>query len=81
MISAIGKLQPLENFDGCGSFNPEIKSYIEKQFLELCGYLESNKSINTSNKNEEIKLWLIACLAKTLKEQAGLKIPLPKFEK
>ena len=77
MLSAIGKLEPVKNFNGCGSFNQDIKNYIEKHFLKSCNYLQSNS--NKQENNEKIKLWLMACLAKTLKEQTGLEEPLPKL--
>ena len=66
-------MEPINNFEGCGSFNTDIKTYVEKQFLILCDYLKSNSDKKNLNQDEKIKLWLIACLAKTLKEQAGLK--------
>lgn len=79
LLQGIGKMEPIDNFEGCGSFNTDTKIYIKKQFSILCDYLKSNSNKKNSEQNEEIKLWLIACLAKTLKEQVGLKKSLPQL--
>ncbi len=47
--------------------------------LILCDYLKSSTNKNNSEQNEQIKIWLIASLAKTLKEQVGLKKSLPQI--
>ena len=73
LLQGIGRMEPINNFEGCGSFNTNIKTYVEKQFSILCDYLKSNSNKKNLNQAEKIKLWLIACLAKTLKEQVGLK--------
>jgi hypothetical protein len=78
LLQGIGKMEPIDNFEGCGSFNSEIKTYVEEQFSILCDYLKSNTNKNNSEQNKQIKIWLIASLAKTLKEQAGLKKSLPQ---
>jgi hypothetical protein len=72
LLQGIGRMEPIDNFEGCGSFNTDIKTYAEKQFSILCDYLKSNSNKKNSDQNEKVKLWLIACLAKTLKEQVGL---------
>ena len=79
LLQGIGKMEPIDNFEGCGSFNSKIRTYIKEQFLILCGYLESNTNKNNSEQNQQIKIWLIASLAKTLKEQVGLKESLPQL--
>ena len=79
LLQGIGRMEPIDNFEGCGTFNTDIKTYVEKQFLELCNYLKSNSNKNISEQNEKIKLWLIVCLTKTLKEQVGLKKSLPQL--
>jgi len=81
LLQGIGKMEPINNFEGCGSFNSEIKTYVEEQFSVLCDYLKSNIKNSNSENNEQIKIWLIASLAKTLKEQVGLKTPLPKLNR
>lgn len=79
MLQGIGSLEPIDDFEGCGSFNAEIQIYIEKQFLTLCAFLKSNSSKYNLEANGRIKLWLSACLAKTLKEQVALKESLPSL--
>ena len=81
LIQGIGRMEPINNFEGCGSFNTDIKTYVEKQFSILCDYLKSNSNKKNLNQDEKIKLWLIASLAKTLKEQVGLKKSLPQLNK
>jgi hypothetical protein len=81
LIKGIGRMEPIKSFEGCGSYNSEIQTYVEEQFSILCDYLKSNTNKNHSVQNEQIKIWLIACLAKTLKEQVGLKKSLPQLNK
>jgi hypothetical protein len=78
-LQGIGRMEPIDTFEGCGSFNTDIKTYVEKQFSILCDYLKSNSNEKKLEHNGKIKLWLIACLAKTLKEQVGLKKSLPQL--
>jgi len=80
LLQGIGRLEPIDNFEGCGAYSTEIKSYVEEQFLILCDYLKSYDNYN-SDKNEKVKIWLIASLAKTLKEQVGLIEVLPPLNK
>jgi len=79
LLQGIGRMEPIENFEGCGSYNTEILTYVEEQFSVLSEYLKFNSNKNDSEKNEQIKIWLFACLAKILKEQVGLKKSLPKL--
>jgi hypothetical protein len=81
LLQGIGRMEPIDNFEGCGSFNSVIKTYVEGQFSILYDYLESHTNKNDSEKSEKIKLWLIVSLAKTLKEQVGLKKSLPQLNK
>jgi hypothetical protein len=80
VIQGIDRMEAIDNFEGCGSFNSEIKNYVEQQFLMLCDNLKPNAN-NNPEKNEQIKIWLIASLAKTLKEQVRLKLSLPELIK
>lgn len=79
LIQAIGRLEPVENFHGCGSFDFEIRSYVEEQFLILCDDLKFCINKSVQGRNDQIKIWLNASLAKTLKEQSGIKISLPRL--
>jgi hypothetical protein len=78
LLSGIGEMKPVEAYEGCGSINSDIKKFVEKEFLILNDLLKSITSVNKPDKNELIKAWLIACLAKTLKEQVSLKKPIPR---
>ena len=78
IIQAIGRMEPLEDFEGCGSYNSEIKTYIEEQFSGICDYLKI-KARNNQDRNDQIRIWLTASLAKTLKEQVRLKMSLPQL--
>lgn len=79
MLLGIGILKPMEKFEGCGTYNAEIQQYIKEklellnlQFRKLCRNEESDKQRLT-------KVWLFACLIKTLKELAGLSEPVIEF--
>ena len=80
LLQGIGTMKPIKNFEGCGTFSPEIKKYFDNQYSILCTFLKSKSCDNRRPKKTElIKLWLIACLAKTLKEQVGLTKPIPEL--
>lgn len=81
VIQAIGKLEPVKNFHGCGTTNSEIKSFISREFKRLCLWLTDDmSSINLKlGEKEPMKIWLVACLAKTMKEQIHLVYPLPEL--
>jgi hypothetical protein len=75
LLQGIGEIKPVEAFEGCGSFNSDIKKFVEKEFSILDDLLKSITSDHKPDKNDMIKAWLIACLAKTLKEQVSLTKP------
>jgi hypothetical protein len=75
LLQGIGEMKSVEAFEGCGSFNSDIKKFVEKKFSILNDLLKSMTSVHMPDKNELIKAWLIACLAKTLKEQVRLTKP------
>jgi hypothetical protein len=79
LLQGVGQMEPIKNFEGCGTFNNDIKTYIEEQFLIVSDYLKSNTNKKNPGQNERIKLWLFTCLAKTLKEQVCLTKPIPKL--
>ena len=76
VLKGIGELKPVKVFEGCGSFTPDIKIFVEKEFLILNDLLRSKNSVDQPDKDELVKAWLIACMAKTLKEQVALKEPI-----
>lgn len=79
LLQGIGRMEPIDHFEGCGSFNTEMKTYVEDQFSVLCDYLKADIKENNLKQKKKIKLWLIASLAKILKEQIGLKKSLPQL--
>jgi hypothetical protein len=79
VIQAIGKLKPVIDFEGCGTYNAEIMSFISKEFERLCKWLQEDTpdSDNKLGETVPIKSWLVASLAKTMKEQIHLTDSLP----
>lgn len=73
LLHRIGEMKPVEAFEGCGSFDSDIKKFVEKEFSILNDLLKSITSVSKPDKNELIRAWLVACLAKTLKEQVRFK--------
>lgn len=78
LLKGIGQMKAVEEkeFEGCGSYNANIKTYLEKEFLDLNDTLKSLKINNRSDKNDLIKAWLLACLTKTIKENINLSTPI-----
>jgi len=72
LIQGIGELKPLKSFQGCGSFNSEIRIIIELEFSRLNELLNSMLPALQTETNAMFKAWLISCLMKTMKEQVGL---------
>ena len=80
LIQAIGKMQPHKNLDGCGSNTPEIKKFILKKYSKIVSSLNDitkGKVLLNKNKNDQFRVWLYLCLAKTIKEQTGITDSLP----
>ena len=80
LIQAIGKMQSHKDLEGCGSYNSEIKVFITRKYSEivfLLSEISKNKVRNGQNKNDQFKMWLYLCLAKTIKEQTGITDSLP----
>ena len=69
-----------KEFDGCGSYDTNIKAYLEKEFLDLNDELKSLKINDSLNRNNLIKAWLVACLAKTIKENINIPIQITDIE-
>ena len=74
-------MEPGKKFEGCGSYNKSVKTFIEKQFADLNRMLVSMSEVESPDKSHLSKTWLIACLAKTLKEQIKLQEPLTELFK
>jgi hypothetical protein len=78
LLKSIGQMKAVEKkeFEGCGSYNNNIKEYLIKEFIDLNNTIKSLKINSKSNRNDLIKTWLIACLAKTIKENINLSLPI-----
>ncbi len=79
LIQAIGKLEPIKAYDGCGTFNAGIYSYLNKEFKELCKWLgEATPNVELGlGEKGPVKVWLVASLAKTIKVDIHLTDALP----
>ena len=80
LIQAIGNMKPHKDLEGCGSFTTEIKKCIAEKYAEIVFLIRDilkSPAFCNQNKNDRFKTWLYLCLAKTLKEQAGINEPLP----
>ncbi len=82
LIKGIGQMKAIEDkiFEGCGSYNTGIKAYLENEFSDLNNAIKSFGNNNGSNKNDLIKIWLTACLAKTIKENIHISLPIAEIE-
>ncbi len=82
MIQGIGNLEPVNGFDGCGTVTAEIELFASNELTMLCDWLKLDTLGMGSvlGEKEPMKVWLVACLAKTLKESAQLSAPLIRFE-
>jgi hypothetical protein len=81
VIEAIGKLEPVSDFEDCGSFDEERLQFSQRYFSDLTAWLQGRKSETEEMLGERnhLKEWLVACLAKTLKELAGLRESIPEL--
>ncbi len=78
LLQALGQMKPVKDmrFQGCGTYNDDIRAFIKKEFLVLNDMLKSSGISGKSDKNELTRTWLTASLAKTIKEQINLSMPL-----
>lgn len=76
MLRGIGKMKPVDKFEGCGTCNSMIKKSVHVELIKINGWLLSTKEagIAKMDRKKLTRIWLFACLAKTIKEQAGLKV-------
>ena len=74
VIRGIGEMRPVANFEGCGTHNQVIRKTMQAEFDRINQWLFSCKKdgIDKPNREDLARIWLFACLAKTIKEQAGL---------
>jgi hypothetical protein len=76
LLQGIGEMKPIENYEGCGSFDNSIQKFVDKELLALYDLFKSLCNNKKSDEKSQIKAWLVACLIKTLKEQVELSEPL-----
>lgn len=77
VLMAIGKLKAVneKEFEGCGSFTKPMQEYIQNKFPELETKIRSIIKGTKISDDDRVRVWLIACLMKTMKESAKLKNP------
>ena len=78
LLQGIGQMKAPEDFEGCGSCHAGIKLVVKKEVESLENWL---RSLNSPASDDRLKTWLVYCMAKTLKEQAGLTWPIYGLER
>ena len=80
-IQGIGDLGPADGFEGCGSANDEVTSFARQEFGKLSEWLEGKDAEDSLGLGVRtpMKVWLAACIAKTLKQHVGLDMALPEL--
>lgn len=73
MLRGIGQLKAVKGFEGCGSYSPVIRSRLEKEFKKIMIRIEGLQHDGSYSGSDRIRIWLFACLAKTIKENIGLQ--------
>jgi hypothetical protein len=74
VIRGIGKMKPVEKFEGCGTLNMAIRNVMHTELVKINKRLSGIQDINLEQNPDELtRIWLLACLAKTMKAQAGLQ--------
>lgn len=79
LLQGIGSLRPVQQFEGCGSISFDAKVLAERETRSLVDELQTLRTVEQAEKAAKIQTWLIACLVKTLKEQAGLTIEITEL--
>lgn len=82
LLRGLGHMKAVEdkNFEGCGSYNNDIKAFLKQEFLDLNDAIKSLKINHSTTKNNLMKAWLFACLNKTIKENIDISIPIRDIE-
>ena len=76
VVKGIGRMKPVPNFEGCGTFNKYINNFIEQELHSLDHSLKSLLKENKPSRKKTFRIWLLACLIKTMKEQVELSEPI-----
>lgn len=73
-IETIGELNSSPDFEGCGSSDEEHREIAQYYFIDLTAWLQGGMSETGRmlGKRTLLKEWLVVCLAKTIKELAGI---------
>ena len=81
LLQGIGTLKARASFEGCGSYSSETEMFVNQEFGSLCEWLETASPANDLGlgTKEPFRIWLIACLAKTIKESVHLSKPIPRI--
>jgi hypothetical protein len=82
LLEGIGQMKAVENekWEGCGFSNATIKADLETEFLALNKLLTSYQNNPNLNKDDLMRLWLTQCLAKTIKADVKITIPMCGLE-
>jgi hypothetical protein len=67
-------MKPVEGFEGCGTHNIAIRNAMHAEVIKINKRLSGIHDMNLAQNEQELtRIWLLACLAKTLKAQVGLR--------
>lgn len=69
LMGAIGRLEYLDCFEGCGTYNHEIKKHVDHEITRLIQLSESLGSDDRPDEMAGVKRWLLSCLIKTIRAQ------------
>jgi hypothetical protein len=75
VIRGIGEMRPVERFEGCGTHNQVIRKTMQAELTRINNWLSAREDdgLTECDTEEQTRIWLLACLAKTIKEQSRLK--------
>jgi hypothetical protein len=80
VLKAIGEMRSVRDFEGCGSFTLDIREHVIQELLTFNEMFKTLRTKNRSGARNRMKVWLLACLIKTLKEQVEVSDPLIGFD-
>jgi hypothetical protein len=74
ILRGIGQMSPVDTFEGCGTHNSNIRKSMDEELTKINTWLLQRKEagIEAQDLSGLTRIWLFACLAKTIKEQVGL---------
>ncbi len=81
LLQGIGRLESVQEFDGCGTYDSGMRSFVSNEFSRLCEWLGADNPSDGIGlgRKEPMRVWLVACLAKTMKENVHLADRLPEL--